>query len=317
MGAPASGGETDVGVNGMKQRNFYLSLERGDLLPLLLLLPALLVVVFVMVIPLGYGLFLSLFDYGMGVLDVSTDYVGLDNYTRMFGDAVAMKSIWNTVKFSIGAIVGDMLLGTLAAVLIFQLKRRAAAFVRPIVTMPLLISPIIISLMWRYIYDPQGILYWVLRQWGMGVSAFPGITAESTALLSVIIAHWWQVVPFYVIVLTAGLVSIPQELYEAAYVDGAGGFRAFRKITLPLLGKVYMVVLFISGVDTIKVFDLIYGLTGGGPNNSSISISIYAFNQAFSNVDMGYAMALSVLAMAVAFVMFGLPFSRFSAKRSS
>ena len=84
-----------------------------------------------------------------------------------------------------------------------------------------------------------------------------------------------------------------------------------------MLGKVYMVVLFISGVDTIKVFDLIYGLTGGGPNNSSISISIYAFNQAFSNVNMGYAMALSVLAMAVAFVMFGLPFSRFSAKRSS
>jgi ABC-type sugar transport system permease subunit len=183
--------------------------------------------------------------------------------------------------------------------------------------MPLLISPIIISLMWRYLYDPQGILYWILKRFGLGMAAFPGITGESTALLSVIIAHWWQVVPFYVIVLTAGLVSIPQELYEAAYVDGAGGFRAFKEITFPLLRKVYMVVLFISGVDTIKIFDLIYGLTGGGPNNSSVSVSIYAFNQAFSNVDMGYAMALSLLAMAVAFLMFGLPFCSFSSKHTN
>ncbi|MDR3050369.1 MAG: sugar ABC transporter permease [Oscillospiraceae bacterium] len=298
-----------------REKAFHWSLERGDLLPLLLMLPALLLVVFTMVIPLGYGLFLSLFNFNMGAMDLGRDFVGLGNYARMFGDAVAMKSIWNTVKFSLGAIAGDMLLGTLAAVMLFQLTRREAAFARPIVTMPLLISPIIISLMWRYIYDPQGILYYFLGKAGVTTATFPGLTGESTALLSIIIAHWWQVVPFYIIVLTAGLVSIPQELYEAAYVDGAGGLRAFRTITLPLLTKIYMVVLFISGVDTIKIFDLIYGLTGGGPNNSTISISIYAFNQAFSNVQMGYAMALSVLAMAVAFALFGIPFTSFSGKR--
>ena len=298
-----------------KPRIFYWSLERGDLLPLLLLLPALALVVFVMVIPLIYGLFISFFHYCMGAIDFKQDFVGFANYSRLFSDAVALKSVWNTVRFSIGAIAGDMVFGTLVAVIIFQLTHREASLVRPIVTMPLLISSIIISLMWRYIYDPQGILYFVLKRFGLGIAAFPGVTGESTALLSVIIAHWWQVVPFYVIVLTAGLVSIPQELYEAAYVDGAGGFRAFKEITFPLLAKVYMVVLFISGVDTVKIFDLIYGLTGGGPNNSSISISIYAFNQAFSNVDMGYAMALSILAMAVAFVMFGLPFCNFSSKR--
>ena len=300
-----------------KPKIFYWSLERGDLLPLLLMTPALLLVVFVMVIPLMYGLFISFFHYNMGAIDFHSDFIGFANFTRLFSDTVALKSVWNTVRFSIGAIAGDMAFGTLAAVIIFQLTRREAAVVRPIVTMPLLISPIIISLMWRYIYDPQGILYWVMKRFGLGIAAFPGVTGESTALLSVIIAHWWQVVPFYIIVLTAGLVSIPQELYEAAYVDGAGGFRAFKEITFPLLRKVYMVVLFISGVDTIKIFDLIYGLTGGGPNNSSISISIYAFNQAFTNVDMGYAMALSLLAMAVAFVMFGMPFCSFSNKRTA
>ncbi|MEG1195195.1 MAG: sugar ABC transporter permease [Clostridia bacterium] len=299
-----------------KKKYFYCSFERGDLLPLLLLLPALLLTVFVMVIPLCYGALISLCNYNMSALNLSEDFVGFANYVKAFGDSVALKSIWNTVRFSIGAIAGDVIFGTLTAVVIFQLKRKEAAILRPIVTMPLLIAPIIISLMWRYIYDPQGILYWLLRLFGIGIKDFPGITAESTALLSVIIAQWWQVVPFYVIVLTAGLVSVPQDLYEAAYVDGAGGFRAFRYITFPMLTKVYMVVLFISGVDTIKIFDLIYGLTGGGPNNSSISVSIYAYNQAFSNVNMGYAMALSILAMLVAFVMFGLPFAKFNARRS-
>ena len=294
---------------------FYHSLERGDLLPLLLLAPALLLVLVVMVIPLCYGLFLSLLNYSMGEIDLGRDFVGLANYVRMFGDGVAMKSILNTVKFSLGAVAGDLVFGTLAAVMLFQLSRREAAIARPIVTMPLLISPIIISLIWRYIYDPQGILYYVLRQFGLGIADFPGVTGESTALLSVVIAHWWQVVPFYVIVLTAGLVSIPQDLYEAAYVDGAGGLRVFWRITFPLPSKVYMVVLFISGVATVKIFDLIYGLTGGGPNNSTISISIYAYGQAFSNVNMGYAMALSVLAMAVAFLMFGFPFTAFSGRR--
>ena len=298
-----------------KERVFMLSLERGDLLPLLLLLPALILVVFTMVIPLLYGLFLSLLNYKMGTIDLARDFVGLSNYARLLQDSVAFKSIVNTIRFSLLSITGDMVLGTIASVVLFQLTRRESSILRPVVTMPLLISPIIISLMWRYIYDPQGILYYFLKQFGLGIKFFPGITGESSALLSVVIAHWWQVVPFYIIVLTAGLVSIPQDLYEAAYVDGAGGFRVFRSITLPLLSKVYMVVLFISGVDTIKIFDLIYGLTGGGPNNSSISISIYAYNQAFSNVDMGYAMALSVLAMAVAFLMFGLPFSSFSSKR--
>lgn len=299
-----------------KGKVFYWSFERGDLLPLLLLLPALLLTVFVMVAPLCYGFIISLCDYRLGGSVLGESFVGAANYARALGDGVALKSLWNTVRFSVGAIAGDMLLGTLVSVLIFQLSRREAALLRPVVTMPLLIAPIIISLMWRYIYDPQGILYWLLKQVGLSIRDFPGITAESTALLSVVIAQWWQVVPFYVIVLTAGLVSIPQDLYEAAYVDGAGGFRAFRYITLPMLTKVYMVVLFISGVDTVKIFDLIYGLTGGGPNNSSISISIYAYNQAFSNVDMAYAMALSILAMLVAFLMFGLPFTKFNAKRA-
>lgn len=296
----------------MKQKNFYWSFEKGDLLPVLLMVPAITLIIFVMVIPLIYGTFLSLFDFSFGRFDPSQDFVGLKNYLAFFQDKTALKSIRNTILFSFGAITGELLIGTLIAVMLYQIPRRISFFLRPIITIPLLVSPIVVGLIWRYIYDPQGILYWFLGLFNVTIEQFPGVTAASTALISTIIAHCWQVIPFVVIVLTAGLVSIPIELYEAAYMDGAKGFAIFRRITFPLLHDVYMVILLISGVDTLKIFDIIFSLTGGGPNNSTVSVSIYAFNQAFMQNNMSYAMTLSVAAMFITFVIFGIPFIRYN-----
>jgi multiple sugar transport system permease protein len=299
------------------KRKFYWSLEKGDLLPTLLMLPLMIVISVVMIIPLFYGLFISLFNFQFGNFNIMRDFVGLGNYIKFFRDTTALKSVLNTLLFSAGAITGDLFFGTLAAVLLFRLYRPIANILRPILTIPLLVSPIIVGLIWRYIYDSQGILYWFLGLFGLGIDQFPGVTGQSTALLSTIIAHWWQVVPFVIIVLTAGLVSIPQEYFEAAYVDGAGGFKAFKTITLPMLKDIYMVILLINGVDTIKVFDIIYSLTGGGPNNSTVTINIYAYKQGFENIDMGYAMALSVVAMIVTLICFGLPFINHNIKRTN
>lgn len=292
-----------------KEKIFYWSLERGDLLPLLLMAPVLLIILFVMVLPLFYGLYLSLFKVGFGTASAE-NFVGLANYLAFFKDSTAQKAIFNTLVFSAGAIGGDMLFGTIGAVLLNKMSRWLGNICRPLMTIPLLISPIIVGLIWRYIYDPAGILYWALGKVGLGLEQFPGVTSASTALLSCIIAQWWQVVPFYIIVLTAGLLAIPEDYYEAATVDGAGPLRSFFRITLPLMQGVYMTVLLVSGVDTIKIFDIIYSLTGGGPNNSSLSISIYAYNQGFEMSNMGYAMALSFIAMFITFIVFGIPFLR-------
>ena len=300
----------------MKNKYFQWSLEKGDLLPLLLMTPSALLILLVMVLPLGYGLLLSLFDYHFGAFSFSETFVGPGNYLQIVTDGTAMRSILNTLLFSAGAITLMFVFGTLIAVLVFRLPRRVSRVIRPLITMPLLISPIVVGLIWRYIFDPQGILYWFLGLFGLGIEHFPGVTSASTALISTIIAHAWQVVPFVVIVLTAGLVSIPDELYEAAHIDGASESAVFWRITLPLLQDVYMVILLISGVDTLKVFDIIYSLTGGGPNNSTQSISIYAFNQGFMQTNMSYAMALSTVAMIITFVIFGIPFIRRNRVRS-
>jgi multiple sugar transport system permease protein len=293
-----------------KNKTFELSMERGDLLPLLLMLPTLLVVFSVMVVPLLYGFTLSLFDVGFGKRISAQAFLGFSNYLKFFGDATALKAVFNTVSFSVGAIIGDLVLGTLCAVFLLKVPRFLSSTLRPIVTIPLLVSPVVVGLTWRYIYDPQGILYWILGLFGLGIENFPGVTSASTALLSTVITHWWQVTPFVIIVVTAGLLAIPEELYEAARIDGAGAFSTFFKITLPQLTKVYTVILLISGVDTIKVFDIIYALTGGGPNNSSLSLSIYAYSQAFEQSDLSYSMAISFTTMAITFLIFGIPFIR-------
>jgi multiple sugar transport system permease protein len=252
---------------------------KNEILSFFLMSPTLLIVLLVMIIPLFYGLVMSFFNYDIGK---EITPAGINNYIQMANDSTVWKSLGNTVLFSLGATAGDFIIGTIIAVLLLKVRPRLGRFMRAIYTIPLLISPIIVGLIWRYMYDPyNGFLYWILNFFGLGVDQFPGITAPSTALLSVIIAHWWQVTPFVLIVVTAGLVSIPTELYEAARIDGAGEFRQFFSISLPLLKKVYMVILVISGVDTLKVFDIIYSLTQGGPANSTVSLSIYAYKSAF------------------------------------
>lgn len=293
----------------IKSKNRNLSLERGELLPVLLMMPTLLIVGVVLIIPLIYGIAISLFQYNVGEKLSMDNFLGLGNYVRLFGDAVFRKSLLNTILFSVLAIIGDLVLGTLIAVLLLKLRTRTGQFMRSVFTMPLLISPIIVGLIWRYVYDPaSGILYWILGLFGVTIEEFPGITSVDTALFSVVVAHWWQITPFVLIVVTAGLVSIDQSLYEAAEIDGAGEIRRFFNVSLPLLKRVYMVIMIISGVDTFKVFDIIFALTQGGPANSTISVSIYAYKTAFETYEMGYAMAMSIVALVISFVAFGIPF---------
>jgi len=292
------------------------SLFNRDMLPFVLLMPTVFVVLIVMIIPLFYGIFLSLFDYRIGTELTMDRFVGLDNFIRLFGDRVFIQSLINTVIFAIFATSGTLVIGTLVAVLLLRLKPRLSAILRGICAMPLLVSPIITGLIWRYMYDPTfGFVYWILGLFGITIHQFPGITMPSTALMSVIFVHWWQITPFVLLVVSSSLVSIPAERYEAASIDGAGSVRQFFNISLPALKDVYFMILIISGVDTVKVFDVIFALTRGGPANSTISMSVYAHRQAFEMFNMGYAMAISIMVMLTGLVLFGIPFIRYNQKR--
>ena len=300
-----------------KRKRRWLTLETGDLLPVLLLLPTLFVVTIVMIIPLIYGSYISLFNYRIGAPFNNENFIGLGNYIKSLKDPIMWQSMKNTLLFAFLATTGDLVIGTIIAVILLRIRSIFKNVLRAVYLIPLLVSPIIIGLIWKYMLDPSsGPIYWMLSWFGWNIKQFPGVTDSSTALICVVIAHWWQVVPFVILVVTAGLVSIPADLYEAAFLDGAGEFYKFFKISFPLLANVYMVILVTSGVDTLKVFDIIYALTGGGPANSTLSLSLYAYKTAFTANNMGYATAISMLTMLATFLVFGIPFIRFSRREN-
>jgi multiple sugar transport system permease protein len=275
-----------------------------------LVLPAGLAIFIVMIVPLGFALTTSFQDYRIGRDDAS--FVFLENYIRFFSDPVALQSLWNTVAFTVMSLVLCIGIGVGMAVLLKSLRPRVGNVLRAIFAMPLLISPIIVSLIWRYMYDPTyGLVYEVLDAVGLG--DFGGLTSTQTALFSIVLTDVWHAVPVIILVASAGLTVIPEELYEAARIDGAGALRTLFSVTVPLMSKVLVVLILIRGTDAFRVFDLIYGLTGGGPANSTTSLSIYAYKQAFENNQMGFAMAVSIITLIGLVVLFG-PFMRKSAR---
>jgi multiple sugar transport system permease protein len=276
---------------------------RRPYLAMFLILPSVTVVIFAMLIPLGYGLVMSLFDYKIGS-ETSATFVFLKNYVRFLQDPLAIKSLGITLAFTGLALSLELVLGVGMAVLLRSIPERWARILGALYAMPLLVSPIIVGLIWRYLYDPTfGVVYYVLSWFGLD-SVFGGLEKPGWALFSIAIADVWETTPFVLIVASAGLANIQKELYEAARIDGANAWHSLMRITLPLLKKVLLVVIIIRGTDAFRVFDIIYALTGGGPGNSTLSLSIYAFQKGFDQYEMGYAMTISIMTMAALVVVF-------------
>lgn len=268
-----------------------------------LVLPAAAVVFLAMIVPLGYALVMSLFDFQPGK-EASAVFVGFHHYLAFFQDRVALGSLATTLIFTAAALLLELGLGIGMAVVLSDLPPRLSKFLRAVYSMPLLISPIIVGLIWRYLYDPTfGLVYQWLGAVGLA-DDFGGLARPGSALLSIVIADVWQTTPFILLVVTSGLSTVPHEVYEAARMDGAGFLRTLTRITLPMIGKVILLVTLIRGTDAFRVFDIIYALTGGGPANSTLSLSIYAFKKGFEQYEMGYAMAISLITMLVLIVLF-------------
>jgi len=268
-----------------------------------LVLPAVAVVFLAMIVPLGYAAVMSLFDFQIGRENSGT-FVGLKYYIAFFQDSVALHSLYITLAFTVIALALELGLGIGIAVLLSGIPERLSKPLRAIYSMPLLVSPIIVGLIWRYLYDPTfGLLYQWLGAVGLA-DDFGGLAKPGSALFSIIVADVWQTTPFILLVVTSGLSTIPSEVYEAARMDGAGFLRTLVRITLPMIGKVILLLTLIRGTDAFRVFDIIYALTNGGPANSTMSLSILAFKKGFEQYEMGYAMAISLITMLILIVLF-------------
>lgn len=218
-------------------------------------------------------------------------FVGLDNYARLAGDAAFRAAVGHTIQFVAGYLPLVLVGGLLIALALNQRLRGLALF-RTVYFMPLVTSWVVVALMWRWLLDPRaGIVNYVLGL--LGIDGPGWWTDPAWAMPSVIFASAWKDLGFVMVILLAGLQAIPEELYEAASVDGAGRWTRFWNITLPLLTPSLFFVLVISLINNLQVFDQVWVMTGGGPAGATSVVVEQIVRNAFRYGQMGYAAAMS------------------------
>lgn len=256
-----------------------------------LLLPALIIIIFLTIYPIVNVIYLSFYRYNY--LRGVKALVGVDNYLRLSGDWLFLQGLKNTFLFSITATIMEVLLG-LGLALLFNVRFRGRKWLLPAAIFPMMLSTMVVCAIWRsmYHYD-YGILNHLLSLIGLGRVKW--LIDPALALWSVVLVDIWQWTPMAFLILLAGLQSIPRELYEAAQVDGATGFKLFRHITLPLLRNHLMLAFLLRSIDTFKIFDKVYALTGGGPGTATETISFYIYREGFRYFNMGRASAAAVV----------------------
>ncbi|KTR86152.1 sugar ABC transporter permease [Leucobacter sp. USCH14] len=267
-----------------------------------LLLPAILAVFGVILYPLGRTLLISLFEVTSAVA-VDTPFVGLGNYIEALSANGFWGALGRTLYFTLVSTSIELVFG-LGIAFLLNAKIRGRWILRALVVLPWAVPTIVNAAMWKGIYNAQyGALNGVLSHLGVIDSYQAWLSDPTTALNLVIIADAWKTTPLVAIFLLAGLTSIPSELTEAAKVDRAGAFRRFFSITLPLLLPSVALVLVLRTVEAVKVFDIIYAMTRGGPANGTQTISYYTYVTAFSEQNYGLGSAISFLVLIIILVL--------------
>ncbi|MDC3416049.1 sugar ABC transporter permease [Aquibacillus sp. 3ASR75-54] len=253
--------------------------------------PALIVYGVYVVYSIFMTFYYSMFDWSG--IDKNLVFLGLDNYIKLFQDDIFWKSLGNNSLLVITSLLTQIPLGLIMALLLFS-PIRGMRFFRSIYFMPFLMSTVAIGILFIFIYDGNfGLLNGLLGAIGLESLQQAWIGNEQTAIWAVIATVCWQFAPFYMILFRAAIVGIPEELYEAADIDGAKKWQRFKNITLPLLMPIIITSSILSIIGSLKYFDLIYVMTGGGPNNSTELMATYMYRQTFTNFNMGYGSTIS------------------------
>jgi multiple sugar transport system permease protein len=226
--------------------------------------------------------------------DVPAKFVGLANYVSVLQDRYVLTAIGNTFFFVIVSVAIELVVGMAIALLIYR-PLRGRTILRTLLLTPVMIAPVVAALQWRWLYtDQYGVINYILS-W-VGIHGPLWLADPKMAMWSIIIVDIWITFPFMMLVLEAGLTSVPEELIESAEVDGANYWQRFVTIILPIISPTILVVILIRVMDAFRIFDTIYILTRGGPGVVTETVSTYAYRIAFTDLNFESAGALSVMA---------------------
>ncbi|OCP19101.1 MULTISPECIES: sugar ABC transporter permease [unclassified Ensifer] len=256
---------------------------------------------------LGLTIFPSLYMFYAAVHKISPnpdlpwEFVGADNFARLLSDTQFHVALWNTTVFTVVAVTTEFLLGLGLALLLDKFIRRLT-FLKTVLMVPMMLPPVAVAITWKLIYEPQfGVLNEIMYRLGLPLQAWAGDV--NLAMFSIIVADVWQWTPFIFLLMLAGLASLPVEPYEAAALDGASSWRQFWDLTLPFLKPVIAIALLLRVMDALRLFDLVFILTGGGPADRTKVLSLYIYQVAYRFADPGYAAAISLFVLFVTIVL--------------
>lgn len=259
-------------------------------------MPAVLFVLVMMVFPILYTVRISFFEWSMSAI-TPPKWVGLDNYITLLNDSRFWGAARSTMYFTVAALAVEVVLGVAIALLLAR-DFRGKNVMKTIFLLPMVSTPVAMGLVWQLIYEPTiGAANMILQAVGLKPQLW--LASPNQAISSLIIVDVWQWTPMLALIVMAGLATIPTDPYEAADVDGAGRWRKFISITLPLLKPTIMVAAMLRLIDVLKTFDIIYATTQGGPNLATETLNIYGYVLGFQYFKLGMASSLLVLFFAL------------------
>ncbi|WP_239615434.1 carbohydrate ABC transporter permease [Cohnella mopanensis] len=258
----------------------------------LFILPGLAIYLLFFVYPTINGLILS-FSSWDGFSE--RKWIGLDNYTRMLtGDSIFVRAFQNNMKFMISVVVFQTILSLFFAILLTKNTKKNVIY-RVLFFFPTIISSIAVAFIWGFMYNPNvGVINSFLGNIGLDALSNNWLGNPAMAIYSIAFVQVWAHTGQMIVLFVAGLQSIPEELYEAVYLDGANRWQAFRNVTWPLVAPAATIVVAYTTIQSFKAFDLIFALTGGGPAYSTEILSTYIYHTAFQSSEFGYAAAQSM-----------------------
>lgn len=264
-----------------------------------LIVPSLILVLAVVIYPVASGILLSFREMRLNRPDLGTGFIGLEHYIDLFSDRTFKTAVGNTLLWVVGGVTSQFLLGLVTAL---SLNRALPGMrlARILVLLPWILPSVVAGNMWALMLDSRlGVINDVLVKLGMLTEYRAWFADPATAMPTALVVALWQAFPFFTLLLLAGLQGIPDDLYEAAAVDGASRWQQFTGITLPLLKPIIVATVVLRVIGMVNSPDMLLILTNGGPGHATQMLSLYAFQKAYNQFDFGYAAAISAIMLVI------------------
>lgn len=275
--------------------------------------PAIVIYLLFVIAPIFFAAYYSLYKWNG--LEPLTNFVGLENYQKALTDPVFLGAIRHNLFFVVASIIVQLPIA-LGVALLLNRRFRGRAVFRVLVFIPYVLSEVVTGVMWLLILQPDSVMDSVLQSLGLGGAVQLWLGDTNVVLWTLLFVISWKYIGFAIILFLAGLQGVPDELTEAAAIDGANWWQIQRRITVPLLGPTIRIWIFLSMIGSLQLFDLVWIMTGGGPANSTATMATYMINVGFYRQRFGYGSAIAIILFVISFLA-AILYQRFVLRRDT